>query len=168
MPGGPLSTQPLGHSHFACPCCGLRSCNFEVTVLSGLLCCVSDPREPLLGSRNDIKTEMWGVAVGTPAGWHQATGGWAGIEGARGLAFIRVSLCREYATKMHCFGWGWEGVRCEAEGPSARVREELGLATVWRAFSPENRQREPRRCRSLRPTSREALVPVGKPWTCAW
>ena len=71
-------------------------------------------------------------------------------------------------TEMHCFGWGWEGVRCEAEGPLACAREELGLATVWRAFSPENRQREPRRCRSLRPTSREALVPVGKPWTCAW
>lgn len=47
--------------------------------------------------------------MGTRAGWHQTTGGWTGREGVGGLAFIRVSLCREYAADRDAlFGLGLE------------------------------------------------------------
>lgn len=64
-------------------------------------------------------------------------------------------------TEMICLGWGWKGVRCEAEGPSASARGELRLATMWNAFSPEKRQREPWQCGSLRTGVQRGTGPCG-------
>lgn len=79
--------------------------------------------------------------MGTRAGWHQALG--AGMVVRRWEAWPSPefpSAGNKRRTRVHCFGWGWKGVRYKAEGPSASAREELGLATMWKAFSPENRQ----------------------------
>lgn len=96
-------------------------------------------------------SEVWegsgeGV-LGTKARCCWATAGWSNGDG------IGVQPPSEFPsvgstlqTKMHCSG----GVGLQAKVPSQPLglcQEKLGLAAMWKAFGPDNRQGEPWPCR---------------------
>lgn len=100
--------QPLGHSHFACLCFSLQPCNFKVIVLSGPLCWVSDPREPLLDSRNDTKKGRGGCYG--HSGWVAPDdGGLDWLRGGGRLGLHQSFPLQGIRCRQRCIVWAGVG-----------------------------------------------------------
>lgn len=55
--------------------------------------------------------------MGTRAGWRQAPGAGMVVRGWEAWPSSEFpSAGNKRWTRVHCFGWGWKGVRYEAEG----------------------------------------------------
>lgn len=95
-------------------------------ILSGTFCWVLDPREPLLGSRNDIK-RGWRGCYGHLGWWHQATGTRRVVRGWEAWPSSEFpSAGNRLHTKQHRFGWGWQGQR-QGRGSLAQAQSLSSL-----------------------------------------